>query len=137
MGLGGIGKQVLYQLDSLSRLDIADIARANHANNLRNVASGQHGRDSVATRPSIDIDANNFLLKQSGHTLDPVANAAYHMHEWSKLGLVVNPICNGNTMPQSKQASIKDRATREKGKYEVLIARQHLQVLLTKSVQGG
>ena len=25
MGLGGTGKQVLYQLDSLSRLDIADI----------------------------------------------------------------------------------------------------------------
>ena len=112
MGLGGVEKLVLYQLDSLSRLDVADIAGELHA------------RDSAENIwPSIDVDANNFLWKQSGHTSDPVNNAAHHLHLWSKLGLIVNPICDGHARPQSKQASIRNQAIREKSKHDAVIAR--------------
>ena len=126
MGLGGVEKLVLYQLDSLSRLDVADIALALHA---------QDPDENI--RPSIDVDANNFLWKQSGHTSDPVNNAAHHLHLWSKLGLIVNPICDGHARPQSKQASIRNQAIREKSKHDAVIARQQLRVLTSKSLEEG
>ena len=80
MGLGSVGKLVLYQLDLLSRLDIADIARALNTANLSSAAVNEQDFFDKEIRSSIDIDANNFLWKQSGHTFDPVANTARHLH---------------------------------------------------------
>ena len=51
MGLGGKGKQVLYQCTGLSRVDIADIARGL----VRNDSAG---------RPVIDVDANNLFVSK-------------------------------------------------------------------------
>ena len=91
MGLGSVGKLVLYQPDSLSRLDIADTARSLHTADPSSAAVNMQDSSDQEIRPSIDVDANNFLWKQSGHTSDPVVNAAHHLHQWSKLGLIVNP----------------------------------------------
>ena len=58
MGLGSVGKLVLYQLDLLSRLDIADIARGMRAVDPSNVSVNKQDAPSVDIRPSIDVDAN-------------------------------------------------------------------------------
>ena len=114
MGLGRNGKLVLYQCTGLTRVDVADIARG------RQVQRGSSGR------PKIDVDANNFTHIQSRASVDPVAHAAAALREWSKLGLVITPVCDGDTRPQSKQQSNLNRARREKSRCDAILARQKL-----------
>ena len=137
MGLGGVGKLVLYQLESLFRLDIADIARKLHATASSGTVVNKQDSSIAEIRPSIDVNASNFLWKQNGNALDPVASAAHHLHLWSKLGMIINPICNGDTSPQSKQASIKNQAKQDKSKHDAVIARQQLRVLASTPLEEG
>ena len=120
MGLGGKGKQVLYQCTGLSRVDIADIARGL----VRNDSAG---------RPVIDVDANNFICVQSRASVDPVSHAAAALKEWSRKGLVITPVCDGSTRPQSKQQSNLNRAIREKSRCDAILARQQLRLLSQKA----
>ena len=76
--------------------------------------------------PKIDVDANNFIHIQSRASVDPVAHAAAALKEWSKLGLVITPVCDGDTRPQSKQQSNLNRARREKSRCNAILAQQKL-----------
>ena len=63
MGLGGVGKLALYQIESLSQLDIADIARKLHVTASSDTGVNEQDSSITKIRPSIDIDANNFSLE--------------------------------------------------------------------------
>ena len=49
--------------------------------------------------------------------------------QWALYGVIVVPICDGDTRPISKIASHKNRATREKNKTKAIISRQKLNEL--------
>ena len=121
MGLDGTGRQVLYQATKLTRVDVANIARG--------AAAGQR-------RPMIDGDCNNFIHVASRNAMDPVAHTANTLKEWSLLGLIMSPVCDGDTRPQSKQQTNKNRATREKSKHDAVKGRQELRVLTHEILLG-
>ena len=68
MGLGGKGKELLYQCTGLSRVDIADIARC-------------LVRSSSDGRPVIDVGANNFMYVQSRASVDPLSHTTADLNE--------------------------------------------------------
>ena len=65
--------------------------------------------------------------------MDPVSHAAAALKEWSRKGLVITPVCDGSTRPQSKQQSNLNRAMREKSRCDAILARQQLRLLSQKA----
>ena len=49
----------------------------------------------------------------------------------------MSPVCDGDTRPQPKQQTNKNRATQEKSKHNTVIGRQELRELTQKIALGG
>ena len=92
MGLGRERKDVLHQRTVLTRVDVADVARAR----LAKVG------DSTWGRPVIDVDCNNFIYVNSRNAADQVSHTANALKEWLRLGPEISPICDGTHRPKSK-----------------------------------
>lgn len=120
MGLGNYGKKVLYLLSGLTRKDVVDIGLKLMQKRLAN------GETNTVSRPTIDVDCNNIINVVGRSRGDPVGAVVTHLSTWAQHGLIMSPICDGDTRPTAKQASNNHRAIREKNRNKAVVSRQEL-----------
>ena len=117
MGLGSNGKLVFYTVPNLTRTDIADIGLK-----MLQVMPP----DGMPNRPIIDMDINNIFYIRGRNKVNPMESVAKFAMEWAQHGIIITPVCDGDTRPTSKQASNRNRATREKNRNKAVTQRLDL-----------
>ena len=100
MGLGSEGSKVMHKITGLSRYEIAEMAKG-------------IARDRNMKTPTIVSDCSNmaYIYKKSASITSSLVN---HFVKWVDTGLVVIPVCDGPTRPDSKQATPQRIANAEK-----------------------
>ena len=118
MGLGRNGKLVFYTVSDLTRKDIADIGLK-----MLQLMPSDNARSN---RPTIDMDMNNIYYLRGRNKVNPMESVAKFAMEWAQHGIIMTPVCDGDTRPTSKQQSNANRATREKSRNKAITQRLDL-----------
>ena len=99
---------------------------------VRKIATGL-AQDYGLSTPAIDFDCSNVAFKGGKN---PVWLAQF-LVGWARLGLQVTPVCDASTRPQSKQASNKRRAVREKKRIKAAVLRAQLREDRMRLIHGS
>ena len=78
--------------------------------------------------PTIDVDCSNVCYKV-GRTAQSVAN---FLVRWSKIGINITPVGDGEVRPSCKQATNKRKGDREKNRIKAFILRRDVLTLQSK-----
>ena len=99
MGFGSNGSKTIYNVSGISRADVIDIGN--------DILRKSNPESASSARPTTVIDAHNVVYKVGRNSINPVYEVANHLLEWAQQGMIMVPICDGETRPVAKQASNK------------------------------